>query len=95
MFRCDFDVMKNLESLEKLKGSEHSLAHSTAATYCTATTCTRLQKKRKGVTPLGDYIDRPTTASWLVHRSGELIGRQCKMPRSQHCFLYCYKQNCL
>ena len=25
MFRCDFDVMESLESLEKLKGSEHSL----------------------------------------------------------------------
>ena len=62
MFRCDFDVMKNLENLEKLKGSEHSLAHSTAATYCTATTCTRLQtenektKKRKEKGSLSKFL---------------------------------------
>ena len=26
MFRCDFDVMESLESLEEFGGSEHSLA---------------------------------------------------------------------
>ena len=44
MFRYNFDVM---ESLEKFKGSEHSLAHSTAATYCTATTALGSKRKTK------------------------------------------------
>ena len=35
MFRCDFDVMESLKSLEELEGREHSL-------YCKQVECSKL-----------------------------------------------------